>query len=113
MARQRQRSRGSPVAGALGADIRRLIAGEAGMRAKLAARQQTHGDFSETAAVAQRIKAAFGDRIGRLPPSQRDALEQIAVKIARILCGDQNHADHWRDIAGYARLGAPSGDSEV
>jgi hypothetical protein len=77
--------------------------------AMLAARRQTHGDFAETAAMARAIKAAFGDRAARLTPVQREALEQIAVKIARILCGDANCADHWADIAGYARLGAPPG----
>jgi hypothetical protein len=77
----------------------------------IAAREQTHGDFGQTAAVAQAIKTAFGDRAARLPPVQREALEQIAVKIARILCGDPNHVDHWHDIAGYARLGAPLGDT--
>ena len=28
----------------------------------------------------------------------------IVHKIARILAGDPNHADHWHDIAGYAIL---------
>jgi hypothetical protein len=50
----------------------------------LAARQTTHGDFADTAAVAQAIKAAFGDRAVRLPPVQREALDQIAAKLARI-----------------------------
>jgi hypothetical protein len=31
-------------------------------------------------------------------------LEMIAHKIGRVLAGDPNHADHWDDIAGYARL---------
>ena len=35
---------------------------------------------------------------------QHEALEHIATKIARILSGDPNHADHWNDIQGYARL---------
>lgn len=29
----------------------------------------------------------------------------ILAKIARIVSGDPNHADHWDDIAGYALLG--------
>jgi hypothetical protein len=28
----------------------------------------------------------------------------IAMKIARILSGNANFADHWEDIEGYARL---------
>jgi len=43
---------------------------------------------------------------------QREALDQIAAKIARILCGDANYADHWHDIASYAQLGVPPGNAE-
>jgi hypothetical protein len=35
---------------------------------------------------------------------QREALEMIAHKIARIINGDPNYADSWVDIAGYAKL---------
>jgi hypothetical protein len=35
---------------------------------------------------------------------QREALDQIAVKLARILSGDPTCADDWRDLAGYAWL---------
>jgi hypothetical protein len=73
----------------------------------LDARQETHGSFAETAAVAQAIKTAIRDRAARLPPVQREALDQI-TKLARILCGDANHRDHWFDIAGYAELAAAS-----
>jgi len=37
--------------------------------------------------------------------AQGEAIHMICVKLARIVCGDPNHADHWDDIAGYARLG--------
>jgi hypothetical protein len=33
-----------------------------------------------------------------------EALEMIAMKIARILSGNPNFSDHWEDIEGYARL---------
>jgi hypothetical protein len=78
----------------------------------LAARQKTHGDFAEMAAISRALKAVIADRAARLSPTQHEALDQIAVKLARIVCGDPNHADHWSDIAGYARLGAPQGDTE-
>lgn len=39
-----------------------------------------------------------------LDPDQREALEMIAHKIARILNGDPNYADSWHDVAGYATL---------
>ena len=35
---------------------------------------------------------------------QREALEMIQHKIARIINGDPNYADSWVDIAGYAQL---------
>jgi hypothetical protein len=74
----------------------------------LDARRRTHGDFAETAALAKAFKAVMRDRAARLPSVQRETLDQIAVKLARNLRGDANHADHWLDIAGYARLGAAS-----
>jgi hypothetical protein len=40
----------------------------------------------------------------RLSMGQREALEMLAHKVARILAGDCNHRDHWMDIGGYAEL---------
>lgn len=72
----------------------------------LAERAKTHGDFGDVAYVAQGIRAAlqYQGRV-RLSDRQREALDMIASKLARIVCGDPCHADHWDDIAGYARLG--------
>lgn len=39
-----------------------------------------------------------------LEPYQRESLEMIFHKIARILNGDTNYDDSWKDIAGYAQL---------
>ena len=39
-----------------------------------------------------------------LAPDQREALDMIAHKIGRILNGDPDYEDSWRDIAGYAQL---------
>ena len=39
-----------------------------------------------------------------LSPDQDDALTMIAVKISRIVNGDPDYSDNWRDIAGYATL---------
>ncbi len=36
--------------------------------------------------------------------SAKSAVSMIAVKLARIATGDPNEPDHWKDIAGYARL---------
>jgi hypothetical protein len=36
--------------------------------------------------------------------SQKESLEMIMHKVARILNGDPNYSDSWHDIAGYAKL---------
>jgi hypothetical protein len=73
-------------------------------------REATHGNFEDTATVAQTLKAVM--RRGRnwesLPNQSKEALEQIATKVARILNGDATDPEHWNDIAGYARLRANS-----
>lgn len=71
----------------------------------LAQRAYTHGEFSLVAAVSQSIK----ESITMADPSnmsnvQKEALDMIASKIARIVAGDNNEPDHWLDIEGYARL---------
>lgn len=73
----------------------------------IAERQKTHGEWAVSSAIAARLKQVIdqGPRWRDLSFGQREALEQICTKIARIVAGDPNHADHWRDIGGYADLG--------
>ncbi len=67
-------------------------------------RESTHGDFLTSA-------LDFGRMIGpieeseNIDRSQKYALTMIMVKITRILNGNPNVQDHWKDIAGYALLG--------
>lgn len=72
----------------------------------LAERGSTHGDFTENGKVMQQLKLVMRSHAGwdRLTPAQCEALEMIQHKVGRILCGDPNFKDHWRDIAGYATL---------
>lgn len=35
---------------------------------------------------------------------QKESLEMVAVKVARILSGDASAAEHWNDVSGYAQL---------
>lgn len=69
-------------------------------------RQKTHGDFYRVAGTAQELKDVLrrGKNWKTLDDTQRETLEMIATKIARILSGDPHEVDHWRDIAGYAAL---------
>ena len=79
------------------------------IHATLAAREQTHGGFTEVAALAGQLIEAMQNAPNwrALPPRQRAALHQIAFKQARILCGDNWFADHWDDISGYCQLARP------
>lgn len=79
----------------------------------LAARGKTHGKFEDHARVTQFLKALHrSHQMRELTNTQREALEMIFHKIGRIASGDPNVADHWADIAGYARLVADELDSK-
>lgn len=73
----------------------------------LDSRAVTYGKFENLAKVAQSVKTAMFDTLevrSSLAPDQREALEMIASKVARIINGDPNCLDSWHDIAGYAQL---------
>jgi hypothetical protein len=73
----------------------------------LSEREKTHGSFADNAAIGQQLKVVMSMSKNwlALNHAQREALEYVAMKIARILSGDRNFRDHWGDIAGYATLG--------
>ncbi len=77
----------------------------------LSERQKTHGNFYTNARISQILKEYF--RMWGMPAStvQREALDQIALKLSRILSGQANFKDHWDDIAGYAQLGSRDCDA--
>lgn len=82
--------------------------GDSATRALLLQRQATHGDFRQHARLAQQLKFYLRQsrnwRDGRLSEEQRESIEMIVSKLARICTGDPNFPDHWDDIAGYATL---------
>lgn len=69
-------------------------------------REKTHGSFMATASKAQQLKDAMrgGKNWEELDDMQREALQMIATKIARILEGCHDEVDHWRDLSGYSQL---------
>lgn len=69
-------------------------------------RGATHGDWTQQSLTSQRIKSALhqGTMWDQLTPSERDAIETIAMKMSRIVSGNPHEPDHWRDIVGYATL---------
>lgn len=77
----------------------------------IAERAKTHGEFWKTAECAQYLVGAThyqpdgpSSGWGALSLVQREALDNIQRKIARILTGDPDHRDAWIDIQGYCQL---------
>ena len=70
----------------------------------IAARQSTHGIFSENTKFIQAAKdlARQGPNWATMPAYQREAVDMLMHKIGRILYGDPSHLDHWVDISGYS-----------
>lgn len=73
-------------------------------------RGRTHGLFSENAVLTMETRAIWhaAPNWQHLSPSQQLALDEIALKVARILSTGTNPKDteHWLDGAGYFTLGA-------
>lgn len=75
--------------------------------ATLEERDKRYGSFIEHARITQDLNDIMqGAPAWRkwMDSDQYEALEMIAHKLGRILNGDPNYADPWRDIAGYAML---------
>ncbi len=74
-------------------------------------REKTHGDFERVANLYNALKMDVGwsldEKVGERKITYKHILpiDMILLKLARIVCGDPNFADHWDDIAGYAMLG--------
>ncbi len=60
----------------------------------------TNGTYAQALKDICRNTPAWAEML----PYQREALEMVCHKIARILNGDPNYDDSWRDIAGYSQL---------
>ena len=71
----------------------------------LSEREKTHGSFESHAILSQSLKTAYECYAkSELSSDQKEALEMIFHKIARIGNGNPDVHDHWHDIAGYATL---------
>ncbi|MEH8108014.1 DUF6378 domain-containing protein [Gallibacterium anatis] len=74
----------------------------------LTQRRQTHGRFIDNAITAQTLKATVRNSpnwsTGALTLTQREAIDMILHKIARLVNGDPHHEDTMIDIVGYAQL---------
>ena len=76
------------------------------LQAILKERGEKYGPFDGQAAITQAMKEICRMSPGWMhcAPHHREALEMIAHKVGRILNGDPDYDDSWRDIAGYAQL---------
>lgn len=72
----------------------------------LADRGSRYGKFMDHASITQILKKIFRefDNWDKMEPDQKEALDMIAHKLGRILNGDPDYYDSWKDIAGYASL---------
>ena len=76
------------------------------LEAIIAQRGAAYGDFRTQGIIAQELKDAVRTLPNweQLEAHQRESMEMIMHKIARIMNGDPNHRDSWVDIAGYAQI---------
>lgn len=69
-------------------------------------RGNIHGKFADNAQIAYDLKAAvrYSEHYSKLCCVHAEAIDNILMKISRIISGNPYHIDAWRDIAGYAQL---------
>jgi hypothetical protein len=75
-------------------------------RQLLEARPKTHGDFAPGAKFVQTVMRAAQESPswGQMTDVQKECFHHIAQKLQRVVCGDPDFADHWDDVAGYAKI---------
>lgn len=105
-ARRRPRAGGSLPEGGSAPRAAPGATESAGVRGTLDARGRIYGDYLEQSRTAQTLKDVMRGtpRWQDCDESQRESLEMVATKIARLLHGDPNHLDSWHDITGYSQL---------
>lgn len=74
------------------------------VNAILSERGSRYGEFTTQANLSQKLLSLLN--LGKMTAVQREAVQMICCKLSRISTGDQNYADNWLDIAGYATLAA-------
>lgn len=69
-------------------------------------RGEQYGSYHELSKTAQTLKDVFRSKSDweYLLPEERESIDLICTKLARLLHGDGDKTDTLDDIAGYARL---------
>lgn len=77
-----------------------------GIDKTLSERGSRYGTLTANAQISQGLKSVMQESPNWtwLSVDKKEALDQIASKISRILSGDMNYVDNWHDIIGYAKL---------
>ncbi len=77
-----------------------------GISAVLAERGKNYGTFMNNAAYAQILKHTIRQmpQFNNLAFDQKEALDNICQKMARMLNGNPAYLDNWIDIVGYGQL---------
>jgi len=72
----------------------------------LAERGKRYGEFKDHAKISQSLKRVMWatTRWVDLPDDTKEALEMMQHKIARVLNGDPEYDDNFRDLVGYSQL---------
>ena len=80
-------------------------------------RNKKYGSYIDQAQIAcalrQVVHRALVERQNGLAADQMDAIVMVFCKVSRIVNGDPDYADNWRDIAGYATLVADRLEGKV
>lgn len=77
-------------------------------------RGTTHGDFGDNAKYALQARDLMRSMVpgwSNCTAEQRLALDEMQLKIARILSGGQKVKEHWDDLGGYSMLGGKACDN--
>ena len=79
---------------------------ELSVSSTISERGENYGSFTTGAATMQALKETLRANPGyeRLEPYQREALDMIMHKASRIVNGNPNYIDSWRDISGFSQL---------
>ena len=64
----------------------------------------THGPWLLQSRISENLWQIMLSTDKAYSPSQAQALHMICTKLGRIVAGNEDEIDHWRDIAGYATL---------
>lgn len=66
-------------------------------------RDDQHGGMEAVGSISQRLKDVLrtGANWQHLSNAQREALDMMMHKVARIMSGDLTVKDHWIDAGGY------------